>query len=139
VATETLLRLGGQGLRSGRRLLRFATEPPTLSTLSVSTWAGLVGIAVGGSAVYGASLSLHFPRWACPSSRSAGKASVFSAHTIKNGGVIAWLHAYDMPSFSFSDESIIPHRERKSEQSSAIFSTNRYIMVHRPAMWHASA
>ncbi len=45
------------------QMRRFATEPPTLSTLPVSTWAGLVGIAVGGSAVYGASLSRRFPRW----------------------------------------------------------------------------
>jgi hypothetical protein len=42
---------------------RFAAEPPTLSTLPGPAWAGLVGIAVGGSAVYGASLSLRFPRW----------------------------------------------------------------------------
>lgn len=79
-------------------------------------------------------------RWACPSSRSAGKASVFSAHTIKNGGAIAWLYAYDMPSFLFSDDSIIPHRERKSEQSSVVFfHQSSYNRGYRPAMWHASA
>jgi hypothetical protein len=42
---------------------RFAAAPPTLSTLPLPTWAGLVGIAVGGSSVYGASLSRRFPRW----------------------------------------------------------------------------
>ncbi len=45
------------------QMRRFAAAPPTLSTLPVPTWAGLVGIAVGGSAVYGASLSRRFPRW----------------------------------------------------------------------------
>jgi len=45
------------------QMRRFAAEPPTLSTLPVPTWVGLVGIAVGGSAVYGASLSRRFPRW----------------------------------------------------------------------------
>jgi len=53
------------------QMRRFAAEPPTLSTLPVRTWAGLVGIAVGGSAIYGASLSLRFPRWR-PISRRAG-------------------------------------------------------------------
>jgi hypothetical protein len=45
------------------QMCRFAAAPPRLSMLPVRTWAGLVGIAVGGSAIYGASLSLRFPRW----------------------------------------------------------------------------
>lgn len=49
--------------RPRTQMRRFVAAPPTLSTLPVSTWAGLVSIAVGGSAIYGASLSLRFPRW----------------------------------------------------------------------------
>lgn len=45
------------------QMRRYATEPPALTTLPLPTWAGLVSIAVGGSAIYGASLSLRFPGW----------------------------------------------------------------------------
>lgn len=51
-------------LRHPRTHMRqFAATPPDLSTLPVPTWASLVSIAVGGSAIYGASLSLRFPGW----------------------------------------------------------------------------
>ncbi|NJK81066.1 MAG: hypothetical protein HC914_14690 [Chloroflexaceae bacterium] len=46
-----------------RQMQHFAAQPPTLATLPLATWAGLVGIAVGGSVIYGASLSLRFPGW----------------------------------------------------------------------------
>lgn len=51
-------------LRHPRTHMRqFAATPPVPHMLPTPTWAGLVGIAVGGSALYGASLSLRFPRW----------------------------------------------------------------------------
>lgn len=40
----------------------FANEPPTL----LGRWAGLTGFAVGGSLLYGASLSIVSPGWTSP-------------------------------------------------------------------------
>lgn len=51
-------------LRHPHAALRaFDNAPPTPATLPYTTWAGLTGIAIGGSALYGASLSLVLPRW----------------------------------------------------------------------------
>ena len=53
-----------QCLRHPRRqLVAFDDLPPTLSTLPLLTWGLLTGIAVIGSCLYGASLSLVFPQW----------------------------------------------------------------------------
>jgi hypothetical protein len=45
------------------QMRRYAADPPMFATLPLPAWAGLVGIAAGGSAIYGASLSLRFPGW----------------------------------------------------------------------------
>ena len=47
----------------GRQLQTFARTPPALRTLPIATWGELTAIAVGGSALYGASLARVLPTW----------------------------------------------------------------------------
>ena len=47
----------------GQQLQAFERTPPALGTLPFATWCELIAIAVGGSALYGASLVHALPTW----------------------------------------------------------------------------
>jgi hypothetical protein len=55
--------LWGALARPRRTLRAFERERPSFSGLPFGAWAGLTAIAVGGSAVYGASLARVLPGW----------------------------------------------------------------------------